>query len=176
MKVVLFDLDDTLTDRQLSFGAFVPVFQKEYSQHLGPCDTERIDQAIITADRGGYRPKSEFFGELCQILPWLNRPSPDKLESFWRAHFGNCTIERPGARQLLVDLRSAGFRLAIITTGTAAMQNSKIHRLGLVTLVDAVLISETIGVKKPNAEIYNKAMQALASENSSALFVGDHPI
>ena len=45
----------------------------------------------------------------------------------------------------------------------------------LPTLVDAVLISEREGVRKPNPEIFRRAVARLGVEVSQTWFIGDNP-
>ncbi|HEY2252346.1 MAG TPA: HAD family hydrolase [Planctomycetaceae bacterium] len=172
---VLFDLDDTLNDRNASWAIFVSKLRREFEDRLSGSDDTATLEAILHLDEGGYRPKEEFFADLLLRLPWSEPPSSRQLEAFWRETFPSCMVERDGAKSLLADLRAAGIGLAIVTNGRTDMQTAKIHYLGLHTLVDAVVISESAGVQKPDPRIYQRAIGALSSTNESAWFVGDSP-
>jgi putative hydrolase of the HAD superfamily len=176
ISAVLFDLDDTLNDRQLSWNAFVPRFQQEYADRLGSYDDTQISRAIAKADSGGYRDKKEFFSEIGQTLPWIDPPTAEDLENFWRSCFAACIVERAGARALLTDLRNRGLRIGIVTNGRTDMQTAKIAHLGFDSLADVVLISETVGIKKPDPKIFQMALEMLQRDAASTLFVGDHPV
>lgn len=173
---VLFDLDDTLNDRSASWKAFVHVLFCEYEGRITTGDAGAVHQTILRADRGGYRPKDEFFGELCERLPWSNPPSAKELEVFWRQSFAACMVERDGTMTLLREMRSAGFRLGIVTNGHTQMQTAKVGNLGLAPLMDVVVISESVGVKKPHPQIFQEALRRLSCESDSVLFVGDNPL
>jgi putative hydrolase of the HAD superfamily len=173
---VLFDLDDTLNDRSASWAAFVHVLFHEYEGRLEADDADLVYRSIVTADRGGYRPKEEFFAELCERLPWVNCPSAKELEACWREHFAACMVERDGSKTLLCEMRAAGFRLGIVTNGHTQMQTAKLEKLGLAPLVDAVVVSESVGVKKPHPQIYQEALRRLSCESDGVLFVGDSPL
>lgn len=56
-----------------------------------------------------------------------------------------------------------------------AQQTLKIKELGLESYVDAVVISEVAGVKKPDPQIYRIAGMRLGL-TSPASMIGDHPI
>jgi putative hydrolase of the HAD superfamily len=176
ISAVLFDLDDTLNDRQLSWNAFVPGFQREYADRLGSCDVSQISRAIAAADGGGYRNKNEFFTEISQTLPWIEPPTAEDIEKFWRGSFAACIVERAGARALLADLRNHEFRIGIVSNGQTDMQTAKIAHLGFDSLADVVLISETVGIKKPDPKIFQMALEMLECDAASTLFVGDHPV
>jgi putative hydrolase of the HAD superfamily len=55
------------------------------------------------------------------------------------------------------------------------LQEAKISRLGVSGLMDVVLISEHEGVRKPDAEIFHRALGRLGVSPSDAWFVGDNP-
>ena len=48
-------------------------------------------------------------------------------------------------------------KLAVITNGLEVRQQRKMDALGITTWFDAILISEVEGVKKPDAEIFERA-------------------
>lgn len=87
--------------------------------------------------------------------------------------FCRCFPEVPAA---LAGLRSNGVKLGIITNGTVAMQEFKIYQLGLAELVDEVLISEREGLRKPDRQIFERALLRLGVAAGETWFVGDHPI
>jgi putative hydrolase of the HAD superfamily len=80
----------------------------------------------------------------------------------------------PGARQLLAALRSR-YRLGLITNGPAFTQRPKIARFGLAELMDVILISEEVGVAKPDPAIFRMALAQLGVAPERAVFVGDSP-
>jgi putative hydrolase of the HAD superfamily len=173
---VLFDLDDTLNDRSASWGRFVRDLFNEYAGRIKTDDVDSALRIILKADGGGYRPKEEFFGELCECLPWIDCPSKQELEVLWRERFAACMVERDGTKALLREIRSTGLRVGIVTNGHTQMQSAKVAKLGLETLVDAVIISESVKVKKPHPEIYQEALRRIACAGDRVLFVGDNPL
>jgi putative hydrolase of the HAD superfamily len=42
-------------------------------------------------------------------------------------------------------------------------------------MFDTILISDAEGINKPDAEIFHRALQRLATDACRAVFVGDHP-
>jgi putative hydrolase of the HAD superfamily len=55
-------------------------------------------------------------------------------------------------------------------------QRRKIAALGLATTFDEILVSEEEGVRKPDAEIFRRAVQRCGVAAHEAVFVGDHPV
>ena len=52
-------------------------------------------------------------------------------------------------------------KLGIVTNGKETSQNTKVDVLALRPLLDVVVVSETVGVKKPDALIFKTAVEAL---------------
>jgi putative hydrolase of the HAD superfamily len=67
-------------------------------------------------------------------------------------------------------------RLGIVTNGATAVQNAALDALGVRPAVDAVLISEAEGVRKPDPAIFHRAAERLGVRPNECCFVGDHPI
>ncbi|MFK0001696.1 HAD family hydrolase [Paenarthrobacter sp. NPDC090522] len=78
--------------------------------------------------------------------------------------------------QALEAAREAGWRVGIVTNGATAQQSRKIDLLGLEEYADAIVISEEVGVSKPEREIFQIAAQRLDTDLDDGWMVGDHPI
>ncbi|WP_372768843.1 pyrimidine 5'-nucleotidase [Pseudoalteromonas sp.] len=79
----------------------------------------------------------------------------------------------PGARKLL-ELLHGKAKLAIITNGFTALQQVRLARTDLTHFFEHVIISEQVGVAKPNIAIFDHALQLFGSpEKSTVLMVGD---
>lgn len=63
-----------------------------------------------------------------------------------------------------------------MTNGSTTPQNAKMNRLGLRGLVDAVVVSDTVGVSKPDPRIFELAAIAAESHLHGAWMVGDSPV
>jgi putative hydrolase of the HAD superfamily len=175
IRAILFDLDETLTDRSKSIARMCGQFLNRCPIRLTKLNLHELYLRITDADRGGYRPRDEFFAELCNALPWDDKPSVAQISDFWRAEFPNCTVERFQATHLLRVLRDRGFLLGLVTNGRTAMQNPKIDALRLREYFSVISISEALGVEKPHPRIFDHALTALKVEPVEAVFVGDHP-
>jgi HAD superfamily hydrolase (TIGR01549 family) len=79
----------------------------------------------------------------------------------------------PGALTLIESLRERGCKLGIVTNGFAATHHSKIARLGLTQLVDAVFLADEMGMVKPDPGVFRHAMERLGSVPERTAMVGD---
>jgi putative hydrolase of the HAD superfamily len=55
------------------------------------------------------------------------------------------------------------------------MQSSKLPCLALASLFDAVLISDAEGCRKPDIQIFRRALERLDVKPGESVFVGDNP-
>ncbi len=68
-----------------------------------------------------------------------------------------------GAREALAALRAAGCHIGVLSNGFKDTQQQKLRSSGLDALVDLVVLSDDIGVNKPDRRIYDYARQRAAA-------------
>jgi putative hydrolase of the HAD superfamily len=174
LHAVVFDLDGTLLDRRLSFERFVRDQWLRFSRVLQSVDQATYVQTMIQRDRDGYTPRKELFaGTLARFE--LPSDLAEALLRDYRAGFPSACVLFPDAAQSLSSLRAAGLKLGLITNGSLRMQSRKLECLALAPAFDTVLISDAEGVRKPDPEIFRRALERLSTQPEHAIFVGDHP-
>jgi putative hydrolase of the HAD superfamily len=74
-------------------------------------------------------------------------------------------------------IKSRGWVCGIVTQGWTTKQAEKLIRMGLVPYLDrdAIFISDTIGINKPNPKLYQLAARTLDLVPSQVMYVGDNP-
>jgi putative hydrolase of the HAD superfamily len=81
----------------------------------------------------------------------------------------------PETLEFLGTLRARGLPLALVTNGDAREQRDKIERHGLAPFFDAILIEGEMGVGKPDAVVYERALNALGvTAGPDVWMVGDN--
>lgn len=60
VQALLFDLDNTLMDRDSTFRSFSEQFVSDFLGHLQPEEARRVVEDIIVRDADGYRDKDGF--------------------------------------------------------------------------------------------------------------------
>jgi putative hydrolase of the HAD superfamily len=78
----------------------------------------------------------------------------------------------PGAMELLEYLRPK-YRLFILSNGFKELQSRKMKTAGIDGYFDTLILSEDIGVNKPNRELYEYALQKTGSKVEESLMIGD---
>ena len=80
----------------------------------------------------------------------------------------------PHARDVLLQL-SRTADLGLVTNGIGLVQRGRIEKAGISRLFRAVLISEELGVAKPDPRFFKAAIDALSLAPEDLLCVGDNP-
>lgn len=168
--ILLADLDNTLVDREAAFGAWISAFIEE----VGGSDD---DAAWLSAeDANGYRPR-EALADLVIDRFQLAVGREQLVERLLHEHV---ELIRPyvGVTSRLEALAAHGTPVVVVTNGTVAQQEAKLVRAGLLALVDDVVISEAVGVKKPDERIFAIACDRARRIGGAGVtwMVGDHAV
>ncbi len=174
-KAILFDLDDTLTSRKLTLKRFAIQYLEDFKTHL-EIDVDVFAQELEHADGHGYRPRPEMFQMLLECLPWKTVPTRDEFLTYWINTFPRFALPMPGMLETLETLKAQSFKLGVVTNGHSFQQQTKIDALEIRGLFNTILVSAEVNLRKPNAEIYQLALEQLGVEAHQTWMVGDHVV
>ena len=79
-----------------------------------------------------------------------------------------------GARELLDYLRRRGYRLHMISNGFSEVQHRKMQSAGVEDYFDCVILSEAVGVNKPDPAIFAYALREAGCAAADAVMIGDN--
>ena len=175
-QAILFDLDETLTDRRQSIEHYAERFQGDFTHHLASTTVSTIAAAILTADVRGYRPREEILEDFSQRLPWRTIPEVSRLRRHWETCFPRAVVARTGLKETLSALHARGMHLGIVTNGEVRFQEPKITQLSIGRYLSTVVISEAVQVQKPDPRIFAHALTEIGCRASGTWFVGDDPV
>jgi putative hydrolase of the HAD superfamily len=175
-KAILFDLDDTLTDRLQSVAHYARQFHRDFTAHLASTTIASIAMAVVAADVRGYRPRDEVLREFSQRLPWHTLPELSCLRTHWGAWYARSVVARAELVATLRALHVQGIRLGIVTNGETPFQAPKIQQLSIHRYLSTVVISDAVQVHKPDPRIFVHALSELGCQASETWFVGDQPV
>lgn len=153
MPLLFVDLDNTLVDREAAFAEFA----RDFTDGLGLGRAEA--EWLIEVDHDGFAAR-EVVAAAIQERFGLGQDDGSQLLSTLRAGLVDRMRLDPSVPIALDRARTAGWRIAIVTNGTVPQQTHKISALGLRPYVDAVVISEGAGVRKPDPAIFRYAAGA----------------
>jgi putative hydrolase of the HAD superfamily len=175
IRAVLFDLDETLLDRTASVSAFVADQHARFASRLGGASLDAFRDRFLALDARGSMHKSMVYPALLAEFGGDPDAAAELLDDYL-ANSSRHAVAMAGMDNLLSALRSRGLKLGIVSNGETALQWSNIDALGLRERMDVVLISETEGLRKPDAALFRRAAERLEMAASDCLFVGDNPV
>lgn len=170
LPLALFDLDDTLSDRADGFATWAGDWIERH--HID--DPETALPWLTEADNGGYTNRVKLFTEAAEHFGLDDDPE-EMAEDYRRTSHDHYTLD-PALIAELESLATSGWRLGIVTNGGAG-QNEKIDRIGLRPLMTCCVVSEMVGIRKPDPRIFDLALQLAGdADRSTTWMVGDHPV
>jgi putative hydrolase of the HAD superfamily len=173
---VLFDLDGTLADRGAGLARYCRLFVEDFREALRPgVDAADVENAILAVDDGGALPRRELAVVLDAALPWATPVGSETLLAHWNERFGTVCTPFPDVARVLDALQARGIGLGIVSNGGVAMQRSKIEALGLTARMDCIVISDAVGLQKPDPAIFRLAARQAGAPAARTWFVGDNP-
>jgi putative hydrolase of the HAD superfamily len=172
-KAILFDLDDTLYDRNQAYFNWGCSFARKYFSDASDSQRLAIINTLIHLDKHEDAPRDELFAEFKRSYPLSHLSVPALVDEYYR-DFPRCIQPMKEALELLYALREMNIPFGIITNGTS-YQLSKIQLLGLDQLTSCIFVSKIFGKEKPDAAIFLAAARHLQIYPEEILFVGDNP-
>ncbi|HEV2701651.1 MAG TPA: HAD-IA family hydrolase [Steroidobacteraceae bacterium] len=175
LKAVFFDLDGTLYDRD---RLATELFTEQYDAFAGELRGLPREQFLRDAhamDDHGHGVKETGYQRLVRQWGLDDMLAQRLLTHFWDNYDSHCRLSGD-VRRTLDELRARRLRLGVITNGGGTRQRRKIAALGLAAAFDVILVSEEEGVRKPDAEIFRRALHRCGAAAHEGMFVGDHPV
>ena len=167
MPILFCDLDNTLIDRAAGYRAWA----EHYVAALGR-DPEEVEW-LVSIDHDGMRAREPIFEEV--RARWgIDAPVTELVERYRSEYPRFLPAITPAVAERLAGLRRSGWRVAVVTNGPPS-QRTKVEGCGLLPLIDAVVISDEIGVSKPDLRIFREAARLAGGDIGQAWLVGDNP-
>jgi HAD superfamily hydrolase (TIGR01509 family) len=166
-RAILFDWNNTL----VAFEWDDALVEAGHRAALGRDDPEftRLWRELMLGEGHGYRPYEE-------LLEELGVPDPDAFIDAEREVWRPAHAVLASAQALLASLRSRGFRTGVVANAwpdPGRVLRADAEAFGVSPLLDAFVVSDEVGARKPDPEIFLTACRALEVEPSDTIFVGD---
>ena len=174
IKAVIFDLDGTLLDRDPSLTLFIRDQYKRYINELNHITEEQYVTRFIELDNKGYVWKDKVYEQLLRESAISGLTWEQLLEDYINNFQHHCTPFLH-MENVLQELKNRGLLLGMITNGFTEFQLLNIRALRIEEYMDTILVSEQEGIKKPQAEIFLRAIERLGVKPEESIFIGDHP-
>jgi FMN phosphatase YigB (HAD superfamily) len=166
-RLACFDLDNTLIDRDGSFRKWARWWVG--LNGLG----EGAVEWLVAVDNGGFRGRAELFG-MARERFGLVAPVEELVAAYNEEHPLFTWVE-PAVLDGIASLRSAGWRVAVVTNGETVQQDLKLEYTQIGAAVDYACVSGTVGVRKPDRRIFELVAERTGTALDGGWMVGDHP-
>ncbi len=178
-KSIFFDADDTLFDYPqaeraallaclgefaiaVDPGTFIAAYRRHNHDVWREFERGETDQATLRVER---------FRRLAAELGLSGLPL-EKIGAFYLEALACQSQLLPGALELVRELAKR-FPLALVTNGIAAVQNKRFAASPITPFFRSIVISEEVGIAKPDPRIFLPALATLGVEAADVLYVGD---
>jgi putative hydrolase of the HAD superfamily len=160
LKAVLFDLDGTLLDRDKSIEQFISVQYDRLDRQLSHIPKTDYTNRFIELDYYGHVWKDKVYQALVVEFKIYAIDWQELLDDYETQFQFHC-VPFPFLVEMLDNLKRQGYLLGIVSNGRGEFQMRAISGLGIQDYFNVILISETEGIKKPQPEIFHRAIEKL---------------
>lgn len=181
-KAILFDLDDTLFDHRRASAialaamhdAFAPdlpldLFAERHAEVLEQFHTRFLTGEFTLAQAREARMRSLF----ASFDREIDAAIAEQAAQLYRQQHQSNRHLLDGARDLL-DALAGQCRLGIVTNNSTAEQIEKLRALDIAGYFDTIVISEDVGVTKPDPKIFAIALERIGAKPHETVFIGDN--
>ena len=164
---LIFDLDNTLINRD---AAFLECLMAMFHLLNVTIESEALIDILIQDD-SGRTPRKQF----CEYLMARFNVLPQNYTALWSYFISLPEYLSPDPLliQMLMKLKQR-HDLVLLSNGSSNMQRHKLKKSGLSSLFDEIIISEEVGINKPDQAIFRLAIKETAPHN--CIMIGDDPI
>jgi putative hydrolase of the HAD superfamily len=181
IRAVLFDVDGTLFNRSLAQRKVLEIVIRQFPHIFGAFELERVAKAFTESDRittedfeagapseGLRRKRSRLFLQLLDLREDL----ADAITEAYVRDYPTVFAPMAGAVPLVKEL-SRRFIVGVVSNGFPDVQYRKLEAMGLREYFSCIVLSEEIGIRKPDPGIFHHAASLLRMQPSECLYVGD---
>jgi HAD superfamily hydrolase (TIGR01549 family) len=168
-RAILFDLDDTLYDlRSYWRGRLHEAIDDVLARY------PRFEREALVRQALAEKVYIEKLPAFLRGLGVDDEPLIAAAQEVFRREWFERLVLFDDATQTLQALRQR-FKLGLVTNGPSRTQRPKIEQFKLSDYLDLLIVSEEVGVAKPDPAIFAIALEQLGVAPGEALFVGDSP-
>ena len=172
IKAVIFDLDNTLIDRQ---RAFKEMLNKKIVETLPENKKHLLNEAIqdiLLWDNNGIVCRSVTFANYCEKYEVVSMTST-QLNEYWTSISGNDVYLFDDVLEIIKYLKSK-YRLAILSNGNALSQRRKLNSTNILHDFEFSTVSGEVGIDKPDKRIFDYVVNKLELKACECVYIGDN--
>lgn len=173
IKVVVFDLDDTVYDeKKFVHAGFLAVAKKISENYPVKCDVLYTDMQDLLENNG----RGKIFDDTLRKNGIYSPTLVEEMVSIYRNHLPLLALY-PDVFPTFDALREKEIIIGIITDGLHTVQKNKVFSLNLNRHTDFVYYTDELGVglSKPHPFVFEKVLKAFRLLGREAIYIGNDP-
>ena len=171
-NVLLFDLDQTILDRNSSLIQFIN-WQVNFFQLVPQALKKSFISRFIELDDHGNVWKDIVYKKLIKEFD-IQKYTTDELLESYIADFNKFSIGFENIQKVISRLYEKGYRIGLVSNGKTPFQEHNFYALGLTEYFSTIIISEVVGLRKPDEGIFEHACNQLNCYAFDCIFVSDN--
>lgn len=177
-KALVFDLDNTLLDFSASEEVGLEnLYQNFFREHMQETDFQQHYHAVNhelwgKVEKGELAPTDVRRLRFVTLAETADHLCHDELGEFYEHHLGQSAPWFDGVESAVEQLRDK-YQVGVITNGFSAVQAVKYELSGLKDWCNCFIVSEAVGLSKPDPNIFHLALEQLNVGSHESLMVGD---
>lgn len=184
---IFIDLDDTIWDftanshvslavmyHDLDIAAIYPdyeSFSREYYNKNSELWTlyhhGKIEKDYLIVERYAHLLRTIGYNDTDNLLA-------GRMNAYYLETLAQQTRLVPHAIELLEYLSKKGYRLYILSNGFVEVQQRKLQSAGIAHYFDRIVLSDEIGITKPDKRLFDYALDVTGSRPTNTLMIGDN--
>lgn len=166
---LIFDLDNTLINRDAAFNAYALDFIQRNQKALSNENPNFVLKEILALDQHGTKDRPLFCRQVLERFQGLAYTE----ESLWLDHLSMpqfVTIDKVVIAML--ERLQYTHQLLLLSNGSSNMQRRKLQQAGIEKYFEHVFISAEVGYKKPDQKIFIHALKHC--RHHTIVMIGDN--
>ncbi|WP_312057714.1 HAD family hydrolase [Acinetobacter courvalinii] len=173
-KAVIFDLDQTILDRTTSLIKFLN-WQINFFQLVSTMKKEFFIQRFLELDDNGKIWKDSVYQQLIHEFS-IDHVRHDMLLASYINDFNKFSCCFKNVESTIIELKEQGYLIGLISNGRTPFQEHNFYALGLTKFFSSIIVSEAVGLRKPDPAIFLLSCQQLDVHPQDCIFVGDNEL
>lgn len=181
IKAVIFDIDNTIYDFDKAHRAAMAALGVYMRETFGiePDETAFLVKKcmdIIAERTGDQAAQHNRLLRFQCVLEQLGSTDYGKAMEMYHVYWGKVleVMEpEPGLLPLLARLKARGIKLGIGSDMTAFIQYRKLKKIGVLSYLDFLVVSEEAGAEKPSPRFFDLCLKKAGCAPGECVFIGD---
>ncbi|MFW6041270.1 MAG: HAD family hydrolase [Thermoplasmatota archaeon] len=181
LEAIFFDIDNTLYDQHKAYKKGLSLVVDEFDKLFENKDKEEVVEAFFKGDielmkefRDGASLESSRLTRMKKMLELLgiDKNYAEDVNDFFLDKYPKIDTPIDKAIHVIERLRES-YKLGVISNGSKSIQLQKLESMGLKNHFKIIVLSEEIGIRKPEKKIFENAASQFDLSSNRCMYVGN---